>query len=402
MRSPRIRVGINARYLHDYNLRGFNRYAVCLIRALRSIDGLDVVLFTEPSRPLHEKFRDLLGANVQVAEVSAPKPTVWEQIALPLALKRRAIDVFHAPADGGLPAWKHGRYVLTYHRALDKSVKHWIARGELPGQPADYGLPPAGLRGLLRQLRHDAFRQIYLRSADRIIAVSEFAKWELVDLLGVPERKVHVIPLAADEEFTPELSEDAVAAVRLKYRLPGRYLIYVGGLDAWKNVDGLIRAFAEARAAGVEDALVLAGVGGDRAGHRALAARLGLVDGRDIVFLERVQDDLPALYHGATALVSLSWGESFPFPVVEAMSCGTPIVASRLGGTPDLISDAGLLVDPRNREQSVRAIVDVTREAVRQDLRARGLARARMFSWRRTAERTATVYENLVRAGAPA
>jgi glycosyltransferase involved in cell wall biosynthesis len=247
-------------------------------------------------------------------------------------------------------------------------------------------------------LRHDVFRQIYLRSADRIIAVSEFAKWELVELLGVPEQKVHVIPLAADEGFTSEMPPEVVEAARAKYGLPNRYLIYVGGLDAWKNVDGLIRAFAAARVAGIQDGLVLAGIGGDRDGHRALASSLGLVEGRDIVFLERIHEDLAALYHGATALVSLSWGESFPFPVLEAMSCGTPVVASLLGGTPALLDDAGLLVDPRNQEQSVRAIVDVTREAVRQDLRSRGLARAQMFSWQRTAERTASVYENLLSA----
>jgi len=392
----RIKVGFNARYLHDDNLRGFNRYAVCLIRALRNIDTLDLTLFTEPARPLHPAFHDLLGPNAREATPSASRAVFWEQVALPKALRRMDVDVFHAPADGGLPGWKQGRYVLTYHRALDKSVSHWIANGDLPGAPGDYGVPSSSFRGWSEQARHNFFRRLYLQSADTIIAVSEFCKWELVELLGVREDKVQVIPLAADEMFTADVPPARVTEARLKYGLPDRYLIYVGGFDAWKNVDGLLRTLAEARLAGMTEALVLAGSGGDVDRLRVLASTLGLVEQRDVFFLGRVHEDLPALYHGATALVSLSWGESFPFPVLEAMTCGTPVVVSKRGGTPELVRDAGLLVDPRNITETVGAILSVTGESVRRDLRARGLSRARAYSWRQTAERTASVYERLL------
>ncbi|HVZ23745.1 MAG TPA: glycosyltransferase family 1 protein, partial [Vicinamibacterales bacterium] len=359
-------------------------------------EALDLILFTEPARPLHPAFHDLLGPNARIETPSAPRAVIWEQVALPRALRRLDVDVFHAPADGGLPGWKHGRYVLTYHRALDKSVMHWIANGELPGGPRDYGLASGGVLGWSQQARHNFFRRLYLQSADAIIAVSAFCKWELVELLGVREDKVEVIPLAADEMFTADLPPARVVATRVKYGLPDRYLIYVGGFDAWKNVDGLLRAVAEARRTGVAEALVLAGFGGEVDHLRTLASTLGFVEGRDIFFLGRIHDDLPALYHGATALVSLSWGESFPFPILEAMSCGTPVVASKRGGTPELVRDAGLLVDPRSANETVGAMISVTNESVRRDLRARGLARACAYSWRQTAQRTAAVYERLL------
>jgi glycosyltransferase involved in cell wall biosynthesis len=374
-----------------------------LIKALQQFDGVELVLFTDPRWPLHPAFSALLQSNTRLSAPAAPKALIWEQVALPTSLWRERIDVFHAPADGGLPVWKTCGHVLTYHRALDKSVLHWIAQGELPGTPDDYGLSRAGIWGWQRRVRHGTLRKAYLHSADTVVAVSQFGKWELVKLLGVPEEKVTVIPLAADDCFSADMAAADVHAVRRKYGLPSRYLLFVGGFDPWKNVDGLIRAFADARQNGIVEGLVLAGIGGDRDRLRALAAALDLKDPEHVVFLDRVHVDLAALYHGATAFITLSWGESFSLPVLEAMSCGTPVIASQYGAIPEVMDGAGIVVDPRNAGQVRAAMLAVSGdEQLRSDLRTRGLNRAKAFSWRQTAERTLHVYRGVVGRSASA
>jgi glycosyltransferase involved in cell wall biosynthesis len=401
-RSCDIRVGINARYLYDDNVRGFNRYTICLVEALQRIDGLDLVLFTDSRWPMHPRFRARLDGRTQIVSLDAPRALIWEQAVLPAALRRLGIDVFHAPADGGVPVWKTCKQILTYHHALDRSIAYFVSRGELPGSEDDYAVPPRGIRGWRRRARHDAFRRLYLRRADTVITVSEFAKWELVSLLGIPADKVHVIHLAAADAFGLHAAPGVVDVARRKYGLPSRYLLYVGGLEPRKNVAGLIRVVAAARKAGLEEALVLAGGGREREQLTAAGTALGLVDGRDLIVLDHIHDDLPALYHGATAYVTLSWAESFSLPIVEAMACGTPVVASQMGAVPEVLGGAGVIVDPRDEPAAVRAVLSIAGdESMRTELKVRGLARARAFSWDATARRTAEVYRGLVdRAGA--
>jgi glycosyltransferase involved in cell wall biosynthesis len=314
---------------------------------------------------------------------------------LPRALRRLGVDVFHAPADGGVPVRKNCPTVLTYHRALDKSVRYWIAKGTLPGPSTRYGVP-SGTAGIIRRVRHDVFRQMYLRRADRVITPSEFAKWELAALLGVPEHKIDVIPLAADDRFSSRPPAHDIDSVRTKYGLPARYFVHVGAHDRWKNVAGLVRAFALARHSGLEDALVVVG-SGDRADAVDTATSLGLREGIDIVFVGDAGAELPALYGGATAFVALSWGESFSLPIVEAMACGLPVIASRNSAIPEVLGDAGVMVDPANPAEAAEAMRSIAdNQSWREDLRARSLTRSKAFAWRRTADRTAAVYGALL------
>lgn len=392
----KLRLGFNARFLRDYNLRGFNRYTVSLLKALKTFDQLEIVLFTDNRSPIHPAFQAAL--DTEVVTLSSPKVLIWEQAALPVALRRHGIDLFHAPAEGGLPGWKVCPYVLTYLRALDKSLKYWLSTGMLDGKLTDYCEVPRGLRGLYLGSRHRLLRQLYLRSADKVIALSQFGKWELVELLGVPAEKVEVIHLAADETFSADISQESVERARAKYGLPLRYLLFVGSYDPWKNVKGLVRAYAEARkAVALEEGLVLVGIGGDLEGTRAVARETRLLEGRDIIFLERIHEDLPALYKGATAFITLSWGESFCLPIVEAMSCSVPVIASSYGATSEVMADGGVLVDPRNLGEVVEAIRAVTGgEDFRGKLKAQATRRAQAFSWRKTAEQTARLYQVLL------
>jgi glycosyltransferase involved in cell wall biosynthesis len=391
----KLRIGFNARYLRDYNLRGFNRYTMSLLTELQSQDEFEIILFTDQRSPIHPAFAKTIVA--ETIELASPKALLWEQVMLPLALRRQNIGLFHAPADGGLPAWKRCPYVLTYHHALDKSVRRSVATGELPGRVADYCPEASGLQGTYQRYRHSLLRSVYLRAADKIIAVSNYGKWELVELLGVADKKVEVIYEAADVRFSPDISEEMVNEAKTKYGLPDRYLLFVGSFESRKNVYGLLRAFAEAKRAGVRHGLVLVGIGGDIQGARTMARQLALFEDREVVFLERIHEDLAALYRGATAFVTLSWGESFGLPVVEAMCCGTPVIVSNRGGLPEIVGDGGILVDPRNSVEVVQAIKEVTsRTELQAHLRTEALGRAKAFSWKKTAEQTLKVYESVL------
>ncbi len=286
--------------------------------------------------------------------------------------------------------------MLTYHRALDKSLKRWVATGELAGRVADYYPEANGLKGLYQRHRHSLLRSVYLSAADKIVAVSNYGKWELVELLGVAEKKIDVIYEAADDRFTPDITAGTVRRAKAKYGLPDKYLVFVGGFEPWKNVDGLLRAYAEAKKAGVSEGLVLIGIGGDLHGTKSLARALELSVGQEVVFLERIHEDLPVLYRGATAFVSLSW-ESFGLPVVEAMCCGTPVIVSNRAGLPEIVADGGILVDPRRSVQIVETIKAVTsRSDLRMRLGIQALRRGKHFSWERTAEQTLRVYDHVL------
>jgi len=205
-----------------------------------------------------------------------------------------------------------------------------------------------------------------LRAAARVIAVSEFTRSELVELLGVAVEKIRVVPNAVEDVFTADGA-----------RAEGDYLLVVGTLEPRKNLERLAEA---ARRAGVE--LRVAG----SAGWGGVSANgwVGRVD----------DDELARLYRGAACFAYPSLYEGFGIPILEAMACGAPVVTSRGGATEEVAGGAAVLVDPFD----VDSIAAGIREAVsrRDELRSRGLERARSFSWDETARRTLDVYRELV------
>ncbi|HET7567801.1 MAG TPA: glycosyltransferase family 1 protein [Gaiellaceae bacterium] len=206
-----------------------------------------------------------------------------------------------------------------------------------------------------------------LRRASRVIAVSEFTRRELVELVGLPEERIAVVPNAVEPEFGPE--GDAAA---------GEYVLAVGTLEPRKNLPRLAEA---ARAAGHELRVV-----GERGwGDVPLAG---------VTWLGRVDDaELARLYRGALCLAYPSLYEGFGIPVLEAMACGTPVVTSRGGGTEEVADGAAVLVDPLDAESIAAGIGEaISRRA---ELREAGLARAAQFSWDDAARRTVELYREV-------
>jgi alpha-1,3-rhamnosyl/mannosyltransferase len=255
-----------------------------------------------------------------------------------------------------------------------------------------------------RRRFHDAVMtrvaRLYAAGASAVIADSEHSRRAIVERLGLAAARTVVIPVGLGAEFRPTA---LTAAQRERYGLGDAYALYVGNFLPHKNLPRLLRAWATLPAAlRSSHRLVLAGgaVAG-RAALRALADSLGL--GERVVFAGLVDDaDLPALYSGAAALVQPSLEEGFGLPALEAMACGAPVVASWRGALPEVVGDAGVLVDPEDERALAAALARVLGSATeRQDLAGRGLARAARFTAERTAGRVVELLQATA-AGRPA
>ncbi len=239
-----------------------------------------------------------------------------------------------------------------------------------------------------------------VKSAQRIITVSEFSKREIVHFLGVPEEKVKVIYNGVGPEFQPIEDADAIKTRLERYAIRRPYLLAVGNICRRKNQRATVRGFARwfSRNRASEHQLVI--VGKPEAGVKNLlaeAARLGL-DSNRVVLLGYVNDgDLPCLYGGAELFLNTSLYEGFGLPVVEAMACGVPVIVSRASCFPEIAGDAARFVDPQEPEEIADAIEEVLgKETLREDLIRRGLQRAQSFRWDSAARETLKVYYEAV------
>ncbi len=308
-----------------------------------------------------------------VAEPPHPPTNLgWMVVGLPWAGARAGVDIIHAPAYTA-PFWSPVPVVLTIHDVSYQRHPEWFP------------------------YRRDRFRRaFYRRSAEaaaRIITDSDFSAGEIQAAYGIPASRISVVPLAADATFTVT---DPPAPVELPAGVRSPYLLHVGDLHERRNLGLVIAAVLAARRAGTLTpamALVLAGV--DRGVGSALSAMAAQAGAADLVVRLGAVDErhLHALYRSATALVYPSLYEGFGLPVLEAMASGTPVIASSAASMPEVLGDAGLLLDPHDVGAWTDAIVRVVNDdAERGRLAAAGRRRAATFSWAHTARATYDVY----------
>lgn len=225
-----------------------------------------------------------------------------------------------------------------------------------------------------------------LRSADHLIAISDSTRRDAMELLGIEDRRISVVHLAVDRALFRPLGEEAArTAVRERFGVERPYFLYVGGVDARKNVARLVQAFEQAMDQ-FDAVLVMAGEPGPR-GEQLRQRLEGSRAGSRIQWTGYVADhELPVLYSGALALVYPSLYEGFGLPALEAMSCGAPVITYALSSLPEVVGDAALLADPGSAADLAAALQKVAAEpGFRSELRDRGLERARHFSWESTA-----------------
>ena len=237
---------------------------------------------------------------------------------------------------------------------------------------------------------------LYCRRATRVITISHSTRRDLMAAYDVAPEKISVIHEAADPRFAPQ-PLDRVAAVRRSYGLPERYLLFVGTIEPRKNLTRLLHAFESLHRDRLTDALVVVGRRGWL--YEGFFAQLEASPVRDSVLLPGYvpDEDLPAVYAGAQALVWPSLYEGFGLPVLEAMACGTPVVCSGTSSLPEVGGEAALYVDPTSTEDVIETLRRLLSDPdLRTGLVDQGFEQASRFSWDRVAAETAAVYDSIL------
>jgi glycosyltransferase involved in cell wall biosynthesis len=285
-----------------------------------------------------------------------PFPRLWTHWRLRQALRRDRPDVTFIPSHV-LPFALGLKSVVTIH---DVGHRH---------QPRAYS--PATRWYLEATTRYAA------RRANRLIAVSQSTADDLTRFYGVPGGRIAVVHSGVDPRMRPQ-DPTRVAAVLRRLEIGGAYFLYVGRNHPRKNLAMLRRAFDEARRRGLDAELVLAGPG-----HEIASA------GSATVLPYVPVDELPALYAGAIALTLPSRFEGFGFPALEAMACGTAVIASTAGALPEIVGSAGILLSPDDAGAWSQAMLELASDgALQRRLIAAGGARSAEFSWATAASKT--------------
>lgn len=384
MSIPRVlRVGLDGRPLQpgfrEDSARGIGVYARELLRSLAARHDLALTLWFEPALRVPD---GLVPPGVRVQRYpGTPLPMrdrLSSQLAVAQVASSRKHDVFHWFAHVHAPVAppKHG--VITVHDLILEQF------AELYPQHRTAGYRTA------RKLEAMA-----VRNARTLVADSQATADDVMARHGVPRERIQVAPLGVDPHFAP-VSAAEVAGICKHHQFDAPFVLYVGGIDARKDVPMLLDAFARVKKKRKAPLLLVL------AGHvkkapefpeiEARAKHLGLGDSLRI--LDFVPDEhLPRLLSAARVFAFPSRAEGFGLPPLEAMACGTPVVSTVGGSLGEVLGDAALTVAPGDPKAFARALQRaLDQETLRANLRAKGLARAASFTWKRTAESTVAAY----------
>lgn len=238
-----------------------------------------------------------------------------------------------------------------------------------------------------------------VRNAAAVITLSEHAREEIVRAYQIPRARVHIVAPGIGGEFQPPTDAAAIARMRAQYGLSENYLLYVGATNGRKNIPALIAAFAQLRADFPHLTLVLAGPRMSDAEQVTQAVQAHAVENAVTRLGYVPQSDLPLLYAGARAFVYASKLEGFGIPPVEALACGTPVVAAPNPPMPNVLGDAACWSKDDSPDALAHAMRRVlTDDALAQTLRGKGIERTRQFTWERAARATLQIYADVLRA----
>lgn len=371
-----MKIGIDAHYL-GHQKTGNETYTLNLIRALAGIDGgkneysLYVTKPEVAAQPIvpDGRFRNRL--------LWPAKATFRLPLTFPYELARHPVDVLHAQYF--VPPFVSCKTVLTIH---DISFE-W--------QPEFFR--PAHRMGLKALVPRS------IRRAERVLVVSQWLKEEIVSRYGTPPEKIAVTPLAVSRHFYPRDKAPSQAYLASQFGIEYPFLLYVGNILPGKNVEGVLRAFSQLRERTHLPPRKLVIVGPKLWGFSGLSSlvnELGLQD--EVICPGYVaQELLPYFYSACDVFVFPSFSETFGLPVLEAMSCGAPVVSSSCGALPEVCGGAALLASPHAADEIASKLCEVlTNSALASELRTRGIARSQLFSWEATAAKTLTVYQDVM------
>ena len=376
---PRIAIDYTPAYEQG---GGIGRYVRELTAALAIEDPVtDYRLFVAGSK--RERLPHPPGPNFDWCRtILTPRwlARIWQRAQLPLPVEAFTglVDLFHATDFVLPPTLPRARSLLTVH---DLSFIR---------------VPDAASPSLKRYLEAVVPRSV--ERADHVLADSQATKDDLIEIYRTPPDKISVLYSAVDGRFGRVTDEMALQEVLNRHNLKDiKYVLSVGTVQPRKNYSGAIRALSKIRDQGIDLHYAVAGGRGWLEDEMYRSIRETAMEDRVHILGFVPDEDLPALYSGARALLAVSLYEGFGLPVLEAMACGTPVITSNLSSLPEVAGDAGILVDPLDTEAISDAIMRLlTDAALRQQLVAAGFEHVKRFSWTSAASQLKSIYDAML------
>ena len=378
-------IGVDIRVLLDAQYSGVAEYTLNLLRALIKEDiSNNYVLFYNSAKHPKLDLPELMAPNVSFVGRRFPNKLLnyglfkflkWPSVD---RLAGQQFDIFWMPHLNFI-AWPKAKNILTVHDLSFLRYKEFFSWRK---------------NFWHRQLAVPKL----IKRADVVVAISDSTKQDIVDLIGVPAEKIITIHSGVSDIFRQLPADDAtLLEVKNKYRLPDRFILYLGTIEPRKNLVGLIEAYNYLREQYTELAevkLVLAG--GDGWKFKAVyeAAKKSPFS-QDIKFLNYIDSaDKCPLYNLAGVFAFPSFYEGFGFPPLEACACGTPVVASFASSVPEVIGRAGILIDPHNLTDIGEALAAILRDKdIAAALSQSGIERAKKFNWEAVAKEYLKLWE---------
>lgn len=364
-----MRIGIDVRKINDF---GIGTYIQNLLKYLLEMDKQNQYF-------LFFNYRDIEHFNYPKEQVvklmnNSPKYSVREHFSLSHQAKKYEIQLFHEP-----------HYTLPYFLKCKKVVSvHDLIHLKFPRN-----LPAKKAYIYAKFMLGQA-----VKKADKILTGSENTKNDIMEIFKTNQGKIEVIYYGVDEIFKPIKEQNLLENFRNKYKLPDKYILYSGSIRKHKNLENALKTYAALK--DKSHHLVLAGVGLQN--QRVIEPTL-----KELKITERVKIipfldyiELVLLYNSASVLFFPTLYEGFGLPVLEAMACGIPVVSSNNSSIAEVSGDAALLVNPANLKEMTEALEKVLdKTSLRQRMISFGLERAKMFNWKKTAEQTLKIYQEL-------
>lgn len=373
-----MRIGIEAQRIFRPKKHGMDVVAIELVKSLQEIDHRNEYTVFSRNGVKDDTIR--ASSNFKIAQFPALTYADWEQVKLPLAARKKKLDLLHctantAPLFSGIPL------VLTLHDII------YLENIDFKG---------TSYQNLGNLYRRWLVPRI-VKKARMVLTVSSFERDNILEKLQLPEEKVQVLYNGVSSRFNHLYDPQEVEAFRRRYGLPGQYIMFLGNTAPKKNTPNVIRAFA-AYCQSRPDPLKLVLLDYKKELVEKLLEELkqpALMD--HFVFPGYVpHQEIPLMYNAATLFLYPSLRESFGLPLLEAMACGVPVITSNTSSMPEIAGDAALLVDPFDVKELTGALQRLAgNEELQQQLREKGLERARQFTWKASAEKLLSIYESL-------
>jgi glycosyltransferase involved in cell wall biosynthesis len=377
--STSAHIALNAHLLSgaaSYRSAGIHGYLYNSLAQLPAADpDLSYTIFVGEGKPPEQP-----GWQVRRSRLPTGSPMlriVWEQFFAPIQLARLRPDLFHGMAFALPVAWV-GPSVVTI---FDLSFLRYPER-----------------LSASRRLYLRLVTRLSARRARRVIAISESGKAEISELLGIPTGRIDVAVPGVEPEFKP-LPPVEIAAFRQRQQLPDRFILYLGTIEPRKNLDTLLHAYARLPQRKQVKLVLAGGIGWLANPILKLIEQLDLR--QDVIVPGYVPGDLlPMWYNAAELFVYPSLYEGFGLPLLEAMACGVPVMASNTTSLPEAVGTAGILLPPMDREvwvDRLGSLLDNPAEQI--SLSGRGRQRAEEFTWKRTAQQIVKSYHRALNPG---